>query len=472
MSLFDDKSKVFGQIAALRATTKGYLNNSQNSLASISNKTDVMGFLIDLLKSLENYSDMKQVIIDALIYQNNIIENEIKKSLKKQLKDYSLCSASPTIPNSFIEGNPGIDVRVADLDYVDIFKVTPETELGRLFFNDSLNGVNSTDLNTHLSSVITNEGTPYYWGENSPVNKKIIKTKFNKFGPTSDKNNSLNITISDVYQNAKISKFNDDYIDSIEIFNTEELINSLLDSFSGVLSFKSGKTKSKLKKIEEISMIIDKLIANDSDSVSIDNSFFEFTNEENSSIEDIINDKNRGVFKIDITETVLETDLNYNDILNLNSNLSSTNNDRIKADLFSNALNSLGSLDNINLDAINIPVIKLNIIEQIVKNLTRVLASKILSPKVLLIFIINSKMVYGDDFTDIRTFIKTNSGLFVNLINIIKPIIIKIILDKITKQITQLVEARVSEILSEKAKNYSNQIQSLLGNNVDINNLL
>ena len=81
-------------------------------------------------------------------------------------------------------------------------------------------------------------------------------------------------------------------------------------------------------------------------------------------------------------------------------------------------------------------------------------------------------MVYGDDFTDIKTFIKTNSGLFVNLINIIKPMIIKIILDKITKQITQLVEARVSEILSEKAKNYSNQIQSLLGNNVDINNLL
>lgn len=472
MGLLDDKSKVFGEIAALRATTKGYLNNSQNSLSSISNSGDVMSFLIDLLKSLENYSDMKQVIIDSILYQSNLIENEIKRNLKKQLKDYSLCSASPTIPNFMLEGNLGVDVRVTDLDYLDIFKITPESELGRLVFNDSNNGLNSTDLNTYLSSVITNEGNGYYWGENSPVNKKILYSKFNKFGLTTDKNNTINFKISNDYQNKKISKFNDDFIDSIRIINSEELINALLDSFSGVLSFKSGKTKNKLKNIEEISLIIDKLIASDSNSISVDNSFFEFTNEESSSIEELVNNKNKGIFKIDLTENTIESNINFNDVVNLNSNLSATNNNKLKADLLNNALNSLGSLDGFNINPINQPIIKLNIIEQIVKNIVRVLVSKIIAPKILVIFIINAKMVYGDDFSDIKTFIKNNSNLFVNIINIIKPIIIKIILDKITKQITQLVERRASEILTEKAKNYSNQIQSLLGNNIDVNNLL
>lgn len=472
MGLSDEKSKVFGEIAALRATTKGYLSNTQNSLSSISNKTDVMGFLIDLLKSLENYSDMKQIIIDTIIYQNNIIENEVKKSLKKQLKDFSICSASPTIPSWVLESNTGLDIRVSDLDYLDIFKITPETELGGLFFNDVANGLNSNDLNTHLNYVIKNQGGSFYWGESSSVNKKIILNRFNNLGITPDKNNSFNVKISNNYQNTKINKFNDDYIDSLKIFNVEELINSLLDSFSGVLSFKSGKSKNKIKSAEEISLIIEKLIASESDSISVDNSFFEFTNEENTSIDDIVNNKNKGVFKIDLTENILETELNYDDIVNLNSNLNSTTNDKLKADMLSNALNSLGSLDNLNLDPINIPVIKLNMIELIVKNLTNILVSKILSPKVLLVFIINSKMVYGNDFSDVKTFIKNNSNLFVNLINIIKPIVVKIILDKIKKQITQLVEERIKEIATEKAKNYSNQIQSLLGNNVNVNNLL
>lgn len=472
MSLADDKQVVMSEIAALRAKSKGYLNKGRNSMDSVNNKTNSMSFLIDLLKALEDINEMKGVIIETIIYQSASIELEIKKNLKKVLKEISVCTANPNIPSWAF--STGVDFKVDKIDYLDIFKVAPDSEIGGLYFLDNASGVNSTDFNTYLSNVIIQNGGEYSWGNTSPVGKEIVKTKFNQFGSTVIKNNTINTRISNNYVNSKLSKFNDDYVDSLNIISAEALTNALLDSFSGVISFKGAKGKGKLKSIEEINKIIDKLVNTENEISVSDNSFFEFTNEDNINIDDIVNNKSKGVFKIDVTEEKVDVSLDYDEVVKLNNGMSATNNKLLKSKLLGEALDGLGlaGLENLDIDAINLPVIKLNIIEQIVNNLTRVLINQILSPKILYIFLLNMKIVYGEDLVDVITFIKKNVLTFKTLVNIIKPIIIKIILDRVIKKVNELIADKIKEISSERARNSSLMVQSLVMNSFDINDLL
>jgi len=467
MSISSRKGKVLGDVAGMKADATGYLKKTKtNSMASINNKANSIDFLTDLMKSLEDFNEMKQVVIDTIVHKSKDIEVEIKKHLKKELNTISLCSLNPTIPGWAKSSNinsTGINIRVKDLDLLDIFKVDPTSDVGKLLFSDVSSGSQSTDFNTYLSSVIQTNGLVSAWGSSSPLGVNLINIKFNQNGLV---NNTINVKISSDYDSLKLAKFNDDFIDSIEILSTEKLINALLDSFSGVISFKTGKSKEQLKREEEVNTIIDNIVNMNSDDV-LDDSYFEFTSQDILNMDDLINSKVKGVIKVDVTNQKLEVPLSIDAIKEMNDSLGDTTFDNLKAKILSDSLDAIGTLSGI--PSIDIPVIKLNFIESIIKNLIKVLINVIISPKLLIIFIVNLKIVFGDDFTDIKTFIKNNKMLFKFLIEQIKSIIIKIILDRVTKKISELIAKKMVEVAAEKHANTKLQILSLIGPQIDLN---
>jgi hypothetical protein len=103
---------------------------------------------------------------------------------------------------------------------------------------------------------------------------------------------------------------------------------------------------------------------------------------------------------------------------------------------FSNANNAFSNVKNMDK-----PSLKLNFTQQIFNFLTKGIVSSIISPRVIMIFLINLKIVYGQDavYEDGVDFIKKNKNIFKAIIKEIVVMIIKILLAIALKKIAKLV---------------------------------
>ena len=109
--------------------------------------------------------------------------------------------------------------------------------------------------------------------------------------------------------------------------------------------------------------------------------------------------------------------------------------------------------------------VKLNFIQMIITNLIKAIVGIVLSPKIVMIFLINYKIVYGPDakFHDAIDFIKKNKKLFKQIIKRIAGLIIRILLAIAIQKITKLVAQAMTEKNIEKNKNRKSQLLSLVG---------
>ena len=113
----------------------------------------------------------------------------------------------------------------------------------------------------------------------------------------------------------------------------------------------------------------------------------------------------------------------------------------------------------------DVPTVKLGFIQQIISNLIKGIISILLSPKIILSFVVNYKIVYGPDatFTDAIDFIKKNKNLMNSIMRSISEEIISILLAIALKEISLLVAAEFVKRQKEKATNKLAQLQSLIG---------
>jgi hypothetical protein len=124
-----------------------------------------------------------------------------------------------------------------------------------------------------------------------------------------------------------------------------------------------------------------------------------------------------------------------------------------------------------NLSVINVPnpvdiaSSKLNFIQQIITSIIKSIVGIILSPKVILVFLINYKIVYGQTatFSDPIDFIRRNKNLINEIMKVIAVELIKILLTIALKEISILVAQAIAKKQIEKNTNKLAQLQSLIG---------
>lgn len=89
----------------------------------------------------------------------------------------------------------------------------------------------------------------------------------------------------------------------------------------------------------------------------------------------------------------------------------------------------------------------------------------VISPKIILIFLTNFKIIYGPnaEFTDAIDFIKKNKVLFNNLSKRVSTIIVKKLLSIALKTITEMVATAAAKQQIEKSKSQLSQLLSLVG---------
>ena len=465
MSIIHQKKEIFGDISAKKTLCGGMPKLQFNpSFPSINNDTNTLNFLSDLLGSLVGLESLKEVVIETLSHKLEDIEVDIKKVLKVALNNIISCDINPSIPDSILHPDhsftsKGINLEMSKIDFSNIFLMDPESESGRLLFSDVEMGVNSKDFNSFLFSTIQSsqiEG----WGS-SKLENDILDIKFNEYGVI---NNTLNVRVSEFYSNPangkKLKDLNNDYIDSIDLLDGRELLNKIIDNIFGTISVEQKRTKDQLMAEAKLNAIIDSII-NQEDDIEIDDSFFKFSNDELTELELGVNNRQKGE-KVVRTTTVFGTSTSIDSLTKISDKLNGASKSEFP-NFLNDALDSIANDITKNIPEVDKYSVKINFIQDIVKNLMKTIGGILLSPKITTILALNFQIIHGEVFEDPMDFIMKNKYFIKTLFNGIRDTIIQIILTKALKEINELALQSLVELQIEKIKSTKATISSLVG---------
>jgi hypothetical protein len=464
MSLVDKKRKVFGEIAAARTLVEGMpLFKLVSSFPSINNGTDPIIFLIDLIKSLIGQSRFVKKLSEMLTKTLDVIEQKLKIILKKTLKAIVTCGVDPTIP-SYLKSGPnttGIVIELSKIDFFDQFKTDPTTPVGKLMYNNITTPslLLSSDMNTFLYGVIQQEGATHTW-------QNILDFRFDSIdlSGNGNPNNCLTIKCNAGYDNKSLNQLNDNFIDSLDLFESNQIVNKIIDALFGSISFNLGKTNKQLEMEAKINDVIDR-IANSDINHEINDDYFEFSNDEIAQQQSLANDRKNGIIKIKTSvETQARMPISYLETLTNDLNVATTLVQ--KRDIINDSLNNMA--DNLSSQIPNTQdsqTVKVSFFKDLIKNLIKAITSILLSPKIIVIFLINFKIIFGlaSSFKNPIEFIKKNRALFKAVIKEITNIIIQYLMRIAMKEITKLAGSSAMVKIKEKADTKKQQLLSLIG---------
>lgn len=467
MSIIDKKREIYGQIAALRTSCEGFPKFELNSsVCSIDNTSNSLDFLIDLLKVTVGFETLNIILTNTLTFKLDLIEIEIKKALKRELKKLVSCGVNPSIPDFFKHQNvyplsTGVDLDLRKVDYLGVMLVDPNTSGGFLTYEDTSGGLSSTDFHTYLFETIQLDGTQTDWGS-STMSSDILSFEFNSVGPP---NNYLNIKASEYYSDPingkKLTDLNNDFIDSVSLFGSGVMINALVDSLFGSVSLEVGKTKEQIKKEIEIEQIIECFLNSD-DSEIIDDSYFTFSNESIRAQEEEASNRERGIRPLKTCGNIA-TSITPQTLTGITNSIITATTTTSVAEAIASGMSAIADEASSTVGDVNKITAKLEFIDGAIKKLMIKMANVILSPKIITIFAINHHIIYGTNIENPIEWMKKNKILMASIVRAIRETIIKILLEEAIKNIKNIVKCAAQQVAIEYAKSKVAQLASLAG---------
>ena len=459
MGVLDKKRKVFGNIAAAKTLTESMPKlKLSSSFPSVNNNGDSITFLTDLIKSLIGYAALIKALVDILTNSIEEIEIEIKKALKTELKSIVSCGIDPSLPSFIKTAGTGIVIEVKKIDFLDLMKVDPTSVSGKLMYDDPTAGLTSTDFNTFLYAVIQDDGNTHTW-------QNIFDFTFVSLDPNGiNPNNSLIIKANPSYNSKTLNDLNNNFVDSLNLFNSQGLVNKIIDTIFGSISFSLGKSRKQLEAEAKINTVVDKIVTTD-EGQTINDTYFTFDNEEMSRIQNEADDRKKGIIKIK-SSTTFNASVPEVNLTEFNTDMGTAVTTQQKKEVLSSHLDKMADkTTDKSPNPQDKQSIKLNFVQKIINTLIKAIVSVVLSPKVVLIFLVNFKIVYGPTATygDGVDFIKKNKALFKRIIKKITTMIIQMLLVIALKRIAELVGQAQAKKQIDKAKNKIAQLLTLVG---------
>lgn len=459
MSVKDKKQKVFGEIAAAKTLTTGLpkLKNT-NSFSSVNNGNDIILFLTDLVKSLVGQKEFVNVIVETLTKYLDKIEKGLKQTIKKVLRGMVSCGINPTIPSFLKPSGSGIIISVDKIDFLDQLKIDPNSSIGKLYYTDITPSLfDSSDFNTFLYAVIQDPNVIHTW-------QGILDIQFLENGTGNIPNNSLVIKVNSNYDNKSINDLNDNYVDSLTVIDGKDVLNKIIDLLFGSISAQTSKTRQQLEKEAEINDIIDRL-ANADINDEINDDYFSFTNSEIYRQQESANNRRNGIIKIK-TNVEFNASIPIEQLTTFTDEYNQSGTLIEKRTVLTNSINNIAeNLANQTPNNEDKQTVKISFVGNMIKALIKSVANILISPKIIIIFLINFKIVFGLDaeYTNAKDFIKKNRTLFTSVFKDITQIIVKILMNYALREVTRLASNAVLVKLYEKTQNRKQQLLSLVG---------
>lgn len=367
-----------------------------------------------------------------------------------------------------------IYISLKKIDLFSLIKNDPSEGNNSVLYerNETSNGTTPYSMNREIYKRTQDEGVSFFdeygndyiGASNSPIMDMRYVTSYNDNGVTIN-GDFLEITLRDRINGNNLSDFLRDYYKSIKILDFDDLSAKIMNLFTNFIDLSVGLStseKSEQTKFEKIIQRILGLCFDDTKEIDVsgtaklsdldvlDESFFELSPQDLRNIEvEIENFKNGVVEFKDCGDVKLPVDLeSISDSLNHVRDAKEGD----KVDTLITEIEKISKNDKWKLllpDGINVD---LTIKEGILKIIPKAVIMTILGPKTLLGLFIALKAVgstISDLIEDFTTFIANMKQFIVNLVSKIGAIFVEELFKLLKKNIRQLVQTLMVEIIKE-----------------------
>lgn len=451
----------------------------------------------------------------------NLLSCTINPIIPDDLLDYHKVKDKfgDNMPSGIYTEGSGIEINLGAIDFTGVLKTSPTSEIGKYYYfdNEKLpnNLYESRDFNAFVWYVInkglmteqgkekykmrwdnrnkikikdkdideqnlfyqalTTEDVNAYNETNSPKKKQIIQCQFVE--RSFPNNNRLKVQLcSDTYYktrkllstdngdlliNKTIFEFNNDYIDSLKLFNSKVLMAQIVDKLTGVLAVNVGYSINETVVQGKVDNIIKKII--EGDDTNISDCYYTFTNEDYDTLLQDAALKHANLYKYsgDTDNGVI---INADDLLNsltgITENSTLQENVTTIKNTFTDVSATLAQDGSVTVS--DSFTFGLDIIFKMIQQIMYAIISAILSPKVMILLAINSHIMGNEFPASIEEILEGLTNLIVTIIKEIKDLILNELYNFLMSLLTPLFELFATKISLESIEYYKELITDLI----------
>lgn len=433
---------------------------------------DVVKFLIDILITLLdiNLVKMQKLLTKWLAKELNILSTELNFTLRNNLNSCFLCKVNPNIPNWMI--SDGINIEVKQIDFQDMFSIHPYSEAGKFIYGGN------EDMNRFLFEVI-NEG-PKSWkniatfsfvtegknvGYEESLDTAINQNEKGKQN-TDKRNNVINMKINSSYGGQPLINFVNDYINSQSpIIISSKTIPNVMDLKYGLTSRLGNLSITSIRKKAEFNAAVKQLFDEgvENPDIKIDNSFTTFDKEQKDAIDRNTNEMYTGEF--DSSNCCCgKSTINDGTLISFNERIEKATNDEERITIIDGGLTQIAneSVSGFEPEERNKGYIEFFI--DFLQNLSTVIVSMVLSPKINIIVVMLYYMVNKKArFFNVKDFLKSIICVVRDImLGILKKLIFGLLLPQLIDELTDIVKCAIKQKISRKVDEEKKSLESLL----------
>jgi len=478
-SLDKKKSDVTKQLNELKSGTSDIKNQLKNE---VKNQLEQ---LLDLFKQSLPKSGNKSLntISRFFLEAAEVTKSRIGEILVEEIVSTIGCSEEQSYEDKL---NQPIYIKVSQVDLFKRLKFSPDDKDAKFYYENTPTnpGIIPNSVNRVLYDRLQNLGQSYQTQLGSDYRgvsgQDLFDIEYVQFYPAIGPTNFgdfFKVTLKpQLNSRTTVSDFLRDYYGSIDILQFDVLTAEIMNALTGAFDFSIGLSTDELREQKKFDLILKRIMgvctdptkkidvagtAKLSDQDLIDDGFFEVSNQELRSIEEDINNTINGVVQFEDCGD-LKLPVNPQATRSIVEEVITENVGSKKIDRVEQAIGELANdpkwqelVPSLGLD-INL---KASLDTSLITQLPKIVFKTILSPKVMLGFLIMVKAITSqlssqldNLFDDLEKFMKTFRKFVVNFMQKVTAIFVEELFKIVKKQIKQLVEKILSDIVKE-AKN-------------------
>ena len=455
--------------------------------------------LLDLFKQTLPPSGGKSLstINTFFLMAADITKEQVKGLLVEEIISTIGCSEEQSYEDKL---NQPVYIKVNQVDLFKKLIFSPDDEDSKYYYENQPFNIGSvpSSLNRQLYERLQNLGqslqTQFGTGYQGASGQDLFDIEYVQFYPAVNPTNFgdfFKVTLKPQLNNAtNVADFLNDYYGSIDVVDFDVLSADIMNALTGVFDFSLNISTDQLREEKKFDLILKRIMgvcadpnkkidvggtAKLSDQDLIDDAFFEVSPQELRTIENQINNIKQGVVEFEdcgnvkLPVNILGTRSSLDEIIT--ENTSTKKIDRVEQALeemakdpnWKNLVPGIG----INLN------LKASIDTDLINQLPKISFKSILSPKVMLGFMIMIKAINSQFstqidnlFDDLEKFMKTFKKFTVGLMRKVFAIYVKELFDVVKKNVKKLVEQILLDIAKEaknkKLQMYSSIVYALL----------
>lgn len=461
MGFIEEKTDIINNVALFEVLKDLPKTKPTSSLDSVKSKNkNLLPYLLDLLSTTckedkdgknKGKCEATRILIEILIQFYPALIKILKDGIIEGIKAGLACGADFNIPSPA----PTITVKVTNIDFTDMLKIDPNSDIGSTLYGTS----SSEDFNWFLYDLIQTGGSNNWNG--------IVDVSYNQ---TTEE---FTMTVDQSYVGKSFNQFLIDYINSIELLTLATMIPRITNLLTGVLGANLPNVNTSIEKLlalEKVNALQDNINNTDpcTEDYVYDDSYFTFTNEEEYEMENIANQKKSGIVYLDLGCGLLPVTATISTLKSISDNIKNTPPSKIDVvikqsiDLVNDDLTS-------NVSDSDKKVAKLSLNLKMLEELPKVFTNVILEPKIVSLYKLSMKTVNDIIFnvTDGFDYFKATKVFFIYVVRESLAALLEIIFRQLKKEILSLVGEIAIKIAKERAKLRVKQINNIVFGSIE-----